>query len=88
MVHRDYYHINRTLCEVLEEMRACYKTCNFAPLMGLIEEAQTMANRMEAALSDVKDVKAMQDEWHEMREKIKQARHELKEVTGDDDGDD
>ena len=32
---------NRTLCSVLEEMRKCYETRNFAVLPGLIEEAQT-----------------------------------------------
>jgi hypothetical protein len=45
---------NRTLCSVLEEMRSCYKTRNFAPLKGLIEEAQIYGNRMEAKLFDVR----------------------------------
>ena len=40
----------RTLCDVLDEMRSTYKTRNFASLLGLIEEAQMMGNRMEAKL--------------------------------------
>jgi len=61
MDKHDIYHLpaanvswNRTLCSVLDEMRKCYETRNFAPLHGLIEEAQTYGNRMEAKLSDVK----------------------------------
>lgn len=47
--------LNRTLCSVLEEMRKLHETRNFSGLLGLIEEAQSMANRMEAALHDNKD---------------------------------
>lgn len=58
---------NRTLCEVLEEMRKCFKTRNFSPMAGLIEEVQSMGNRMEAGLSDKKDVES----WTERRSKLK-----------------
>ena len=37
---------NRTLCDVLKEMRACVKTRNFSHIHGLIEEAQFMSIRM------------------------------------------
>ena len=50
---------NRTMCGVLEEMRQCYKHLNFAPLPGLIEEAQTLANRMESGLGDKQDYYAL-----------------------------
>ena len=53
---------NRTLCEVLTEMRACYKTRNFASLAGLVEEAQSMGNRMEARIDDIKDVERWEAE--------------------------
>ena len=46
---------NRYLCDVLDEMRTCFKTRNFSFLLGLIEEAQTLGERMEAALGDKKD---------------------------------
>ena len=39
---------NRYICTVLDEMRDCVKTSNFSYLSGLIEEAQSLANRMES----------------------------------------
>jgi hypothetical protein len=74
----DNYYVNRTICDVLQEMRKCYETRNFAPLMGLIEEAQTKANRMEAGLYDKKDIDRMNEEWHELRAKLKALRAEAK----------
>ena len=53
------YGTNRYICEVLREMRKCYETRNFSYLLGLIEEAQTLANRMEAAIQDVGDLKEL-----------------------------
>jgi uncharacterized protein Yka (UPF0111/DUF47 family) len=41
-------------------MRECYKTRNFAHLLGLIEEAQVMGDRMEAALEDQRDIERVQ----------------------------
>ena len=64
---------NRTLCDVLEEMRQCNKTRNYAPLPGLIEEVQSMANRMEAALYEQKDYESWQ-------KKVKEERRELKRL--------
>ena len=64
---------NRTLCDVLEEMRKCNKTRNFAPLGGLIEEVQSMANRMEAALYEQKDYES----W---LEKTKAEKQELRRL--------
>ena len=52
---------NRTICDVLEELRQCYKTRNFSYMPGLIEEAQSMANRMEAALWDQNDFKSRKE---------------------------
>ena len=40
------------MCDVLREMRKCLKTNNFSYLGGLIEEAQSMGNRMEAGLEN------------------------------------
>lgn len=72
--------LNRTLCEVLHEMRSCYKTRNFAPLLGLIEEAQSMGNRMEAALSDIKDVKTYRQERSELHDECSELKKEIKEL--------
>lgn len=61
---------NRTWCEVLEEMRKCFETHNYAPILSLIEELQTFGNRMEAALNDQKDAR-------EARKTISEAKKEL-----------
>ena len=60
---------NRVVCEVLTEMRASLRTLNIFTLYrykrlqeSLIEEAQTMVNRMEAGLSDVSDLKELKEE--------------------------
>ena len=65
------YVLNRYICDVLEEMRTSVKTLNFAMIPSLIEEVQTMANRMEMALEDMKDLKSMKDEIHEKKEELK-----------------
>ena len=79
------YWINRSMCSVLEEMRDCYKTRNFAALLGLIEEAQSMGNKMESALSDKRDIKEMHEEWSELKAKIKAARKEVPKEEAKDD---
>lgn len=58
---------NRVICDVLEEMRKCYSTCNFSYLLGLIEEVQSMVNKMESALYDKGNV----IKWSEIRSKLK-----------------
>lgn len=76
MDKQDIYHLpaanvrgwNRTLCSVLDEMRRCHDTRNFAPLAGLIEDAQTYANRMEAKLSDISDYERLKDCYRKLRE--------------------
>lgn len=68
------YGLNRYLCDVLEDMRKCNETRNFAPLMSLIEEAQILGRRMEAALEDVADLESLHD-------KIKEAKKELTKLS-------
>ncbi len=69
----DYYYSyapNRNICTVLEEMRACYKTRNFAPVLGLIEEVQSLANRMEAGLDDQRDINSLLDTKKKLKRDI------------------
>jgi len=66
-------YLNRTLCDVLEEMRKAHETRNFSYILGLIEEAQSMGQRMEAKLNDVKDLESL-------RTDIKKAKKELKKL--------
>ena len=72
------YGLNRYMCEVLDEMRTCTKTLNFAILPSLIEEVQTMANRMEMALSDMKDLETLKDDIHEKKEELKVLEKKIK----------
>ena len=64
---------NRYICDVLEEMRKCHSTHSYGPLPGLIEEVQTLANRMEAALDGKRDYNA----WHK---RVKEEKEELKRL--------
>lgn len=89
---------NRFVCDVLSEMRECVKTLRFDRFSGLIEEAQTMVNRMEAALHDQNDLNWARDELHDLKKKKKKLKEEVKELkrkvehlkekTGDNDGKD
>lgn len=64
---------NRYICDVLEEMRKCHETRNFSYLLGLIEEAQTMANRMESSLG----CKREYNHWHDKLKKEQQEYNDL-----------
>ncbi len=72
--------LNRTLCSVLEEMRDQYKTRNFAGLLGLVEEAQSMGNRMEAALEDQKDLERLLDNKRKLERRFKKIKKILKQA--------
>ena len=79
---------NRTLCDVLEEMRKAGKTRNYSYLEGLIEETQMLANRMEAALWDQNDLKRMLNEKKELKEELKKLRVKKKSLKKDEKEDD
>lgn len=68
---------NRLLCTVLDEMRECVKTSNFSYLMGLIEEAQSLGNRMEAHLYDIKDYDFLLDDIQKLKKKKKELKGEV-----------
>ncbi|MCK4795043.1 MAG: hypothetical protein KAV87_65545, partial [Desulfobacteraceae bacterium] len=71
-------YLSRTLCEVLSAMRDADKTKNYSYLPGLIEEAQNMANRMEAKLSQTNDIERIDQKWHDAKEKNKELRKQDK----------
>lgn len=76
----SYNYENRTICDVLAEIRKCAKTLNFAPVLSLVEEAQSMANRMEAGLSDKRDIKDMRKERSALKEELKKLRRKVKKL--------
>ena len=71
---------NRLLCDVLGEMRDCVKTSNFSYLSGLIEESQSLANRMEAHLYDIKDFNRLHKDIKALKKKKKKLKEEVEEV--------
>ena len=71
------YGLNRYLCDVFDEMRKTTDTLNFAILLSLIEEAQTMANRMEMALADMKDLKSLKKSIREKKDELKKLEEKL-----------
>jgi len=70
---------NRLLCAVLDEMRDCVKTSNFSYLPGLIEEAQSLANRMESNLYDIKDFNRLHKDIKVLKKKKKKLEEEVEE---------
>lgn len=76
----DHFYNNRHLCDVLEEMRECYKSRNFSHLKGLIEEAQSMANRMESGLRNKKDLQKLQEETSKARKAYKDLRRDFEKL--------
>ena len=79
-------------CDVLESLRQCWKTRNFAPALGYIEELQSMFDRMESALqvygdsygsyTHVKDdVRELKDQRRNLRMDISKMKEQLKTLT-------
>ena len=71
---------NRYICTVFEEMRECIKSMNFAYLPTLIEEAQMLANRMEAALGDKDAVNSLREDIKKLKTARKLIHEEVKEL--------
>ena len=76
---------NRLLCTVLDEMRECVKTLNFSYLSSLIEEAQSLGNRMESHLFEIKDFERLHKEIKDLKKKKKNLRKKVEETSDDDD---
>ena len=71
---------NRTLCAVLEELRTCFETRNFSYMISLLEEAQSLGNRMEAGLWDQKEVKYLREEMRELKDEKAALKAEIKSL--------
>lgn len=71
---------NRTVCELLEEMRKLWETRNFAPMLGIIEEIQIAANAMEAGLSDQKDILQLREDKSALVREIKELEKKAREL--------
>jgi chromosome segregation ATPase len=62
---------DRYLCDVLKEMRKCFETRNFSGLLGLIEEAQMMGNRMESAINGCNEIDYMEKRYRRLKREVK-----------------
>lgn len=74
----------RYLCDVLDEMRKCDTTKNYAMLASLIEEAQIMGNKMEAKLYANKDLETLTKEVKLKRKKLKKLNKKITKVEEND----
>ena len=75
---------NRYVCDTLKEMRDSLSKLNHVSLWrykrlqaSLIEEAQTMVNRMEEALYDQRDLKWVKQELKEKKQELKKLKKEV-----------
>ena len=75
-------YLNRTICGVFEEMRSCNETKNYSYLLGLIEEAQSMANKMESKIDLINDFEALKDKYKELEEQKNELKKEIKSKGG------
>jgi len=75
-------YISRTVCDVLHEIRKCDETKNYSYLLGLVEEIQTMANRMEAKLSTIKDYEELKKNYKELEIRKDKLKEEIKSNGG------
>ena len=71
---------NRTVCDVLSEMRKCSDTGNYSYLPGLIEEVQSLANRMEAALYDKSDLEYYKKKLRTLKKEVKELEAKKEEL--------
>ena len=75
-------YLNRTICAVFEEMRSCNETKNYSYLLGLIEEAQSMANKMESKIDLIKDFEELQNKYKELEERKNDLKKDIKSKGG------
>ena len=74
--------LNRSICAVFEDMRSCNETKNYSYLLGLIEEAQSMANKMESKIDLIKDFEEMKDKYKELVERKNDLKKDIKKSGG------
>ena len=72
--------VSRYVCSVLDEMRTAIKVGRIDMLAGLIEEAQTLVNRMEAKLEDYQSMGYDLDRGREYRKKLRVLRREADQL--------
>jgi len=74
---------NRYICSVFDEIRTAIKTLRIDMIPGLIEEAQVLANRMEASLYDKRDIETYSEGIRDLKAELKELRKEKRKLTGE-----
>lgn len=79
-----FFGLNRYICDTLKEMRDSIKVLSVwniprtkAVLLSLIEENQSMANRMEAKLGDMNDLVRLDKDIKKKRLELKALEEKL-----------
>ena len=66
------FSLNRTVCDVLTEMRTMDTKRNYSMINSHIEEIQVLANRMESKLYEYKEVRQGNDHIKKLKAEIKE----------------
>jgi len=75
-------YLSRTICAVFEEMRTSNETKNYSYLLGLIEEAQSMANKMESKIDLIKDFEELKEQCKNLVERKNDLKKDIKSKGG------
>jgi len=70
----------RYMCDILGDMRDCYKTHNFSYLPSLIEELQYRANRMEDRLHRIKDIVYVEQTRDELKKEVEELEEKKRDI--------
>jgi len=78
---------NRTMCDVLAEMRKILNLLNASRcdsqkviLLSMVEEIQVYGNRMEAGLSDQSDARDLHDKRKELKNTVNKLEDQVKDL--------
>lgn len=77
------YGPTRYICDVIEEMRKCYETRNFGYIIGLIEECQMLANRMESKLTENNGVETLHDQIKTLKKESAKLETEKENISSE-----
>jgi len=71
---------NRYMCDVIGEIRTAIEVGRIDMILGLTEEIQVMANRMEAKLADYANMGYDLENASDFKHRLKKLRDQAKEL--------
>jgi hypothetical protein len=74
---------SRYVCSVLDEMRTAVKVGRIDMVLGLIEEMQTLVNRMEAKLADYSDLGYTLRGAGDLKKSLRAIEEQVKKLEGE-----